>query len=74
MESLRRLRQKAGISMAKVGAPLVYGATICRYENGERNMDQLIYLVLLKRNGKLTWDEIGNAIEEELVSLLSLKD
>lgn len=74
MESLKRIRKAAGLTLREVAAPYVSAPTVFRYEEGQRNLDQLVYLVMLKRSSGETWDTIMTAIEAEMVSLLGLKD
>ena len=74
METLKRIRKAAGLTLREVAAPYVSAPTVFRYEEGQRNLDQLVYLVMLKRSSGETWDTIMTAIEAEMVSLLGLKD
>ena len=74
MESLKRIRKAAGLTLREAAAPFVSAPTVFRYEEGQRNLDQLVYLVMLKRSSGETWDTIMTAIEAEMVSLLGLKD
>jgi transcriptional regulator with XRE-family HTH domain len=71
---LKRIRKAAGLTLREVAAPYVSAPTVFRYEEGQRNLDQLVYLVMLKRSSGETWDTIMTAIEAEMVSLLGLKD
>lgn len=64
MNFLRLLREQAGLTQTDVADRFFDRSAISRWERDDRELHQLLLLVLIQRKTGATWEEIGIAAEK----------
>ena len=64
MNFLRLLREQAGLTQTEVADRFFDRSAISRWERDDRELHQILLLVLIKRKTGAHWDEIGVAVEQ----------